>query len=407
MSVSRRCTQILATALLSLAAPQMAATGFAQSSAPAKPNKTTAALKSDKNTATKKPRKARSLSIAVLVNDQAITGYEIEQRAALLAMNSGGAGKGFKAKAERRWKKIISSEKTKKGFQDLLRKNKVQTKKEAQKLQVKYIKKLQKRMVSQLRREARAGAVAGSRKAAIKELIDEKLKLQEAKRLNTVVNDDEVEKILTGIAKRNKLTLEQFSKNMTNMGTNISTMRARFKAELSWRDVVRRRFGHQIAIAERDVDRLVASNPASDVDSVELKVQRITLPIKGKVNQKVIAARIADADSLAAKYTGCESTRVIAAGIPGANFSDMGRRKPSTLPEPTRSLLLNASQGDMLPPSVGPAGIELWTLCERKVVTGETEKRKSAQAELRQREFQILAKKHLKDLRQDAAIEYR
>ena len=29
------------------------------------------------------------------------------------------------------------------------------------------------------------------------------------------------------------------------------------------------------------------------------------------------------------------------------------------------------------------------------------------QDELRQKEFEILAKKHLKDLRQDAAIEYR
>jgi hypothetical protein len=29
------------------------------------------------------------------------------------------------------------------------------------------------------------------------------------------------------------------------------------------------------------------------------------------------------------------------------------------------------------------------------------------QAELRQKEFEVLAKKHLKDLRQDAAIEYR
>jgi peptidyl-prolyl cis-trans isomerase SurA len=29
------------------------------------------------------------------------------------------------------------------------------------------------------------------------------------------------------------------------------------------------------------------------------------------------------------------------------------------------------------------------------------------QAELRQKEFEVLARKHLKDLRQDAAIEYR
>jgi peptidyl-prolyl cis-trans isomerase SurA len=61
----------------------------------------------------------------------------------------------------------------------------------------------------------------------------------------------------------------------------------------------------------------------------------------------------------------------------------------------------------MVPPSVGAGGVELWAVCGRKVLKADDQKREVAQAELRSKEFEILAKKHLKDLRQDAAIEYR
>jgi peptidyl-prolyl cis-trans isomerase SurA len=261
-------------------------------------------------------------------------------------------------------------------------------------------------MVDQLRRESRSSAVAGSRDKAIEELVEEKLKLQEAKRLNAVTDEAEIDKIITGIAEKNKMTQAQFGEHMKGMGVDIKTMRARFRAELSWREVVRRRFGHLINITDRDVDRLVSTSGAGE-DDVELQLQRITLAMPAKVDQKLIAQRIADADGVAAKYSGCANTAALAATVQGAKFEDLGARKPATIQEPTRTLLLNARDGDMLPPSVGPAGIEIWAVCGRKVLKADDQKRELAQGELRQKEFEILAKKHLKDLRQDAAIEYR
>jgi peptidyl-prolyl cis-trans isomerase SurA len=342
-------------------------------------------------------------SIAVLVNDEPITAYEIEQRAAFLALQGGGGGGDMKAKAEARWKSIIQDPKTNQRFQDLLRKNNVQTQEEARALQTKFVKDLQSSMMAQLQREARQSALAGSRGKAQEELIEEKLKLQEAKRLNVVSDDAEVDKILSGIAERNKMTLEQFGQHMKKMGVDIRTMRNRFKAEMSWREVVRRRFGHLVAISERDVDQLMSTSPMAAQGDVELQVQRIVLPLPGAVDQSVIAQRIAEADALARQFSGCASLPALAASA-GGRHEDLGARKPSTIPEPTRSLLLNARDGDLLPASVSQSGVELWALCGRKA---DTSARETAQAELRQQEFNVLAQKHLKDLRQDAAIEIR
>jgi len=46
-------------------------------------------------------------------------------------------------------------------------------------------------------------------------------------------------------------------------------------------------------------------------------------------------------------------------------------------------------------------------VCSRKIIKAEDAKRQTAESELRQKEFEVLSKKHLKDLRQDAHIEFR
>jgi peptidyl-prolyl cis-trans isomerase SurA len=97
----------------------------------------------------------------------------------------------------------------------------------------------------------------------------------------------------------------------------------------------------------------------------------------------------------------------MARGVPGARFDNLGDRRPSSLPEPTRSLLLAAHDDELLPATIGENGVELWAVCGRKVVKAADSKRETAQNELRQKEFEILSKKHLNDLRTDAHIEYR
>jgi peptidyl-prolyl cis-trans isomerase SurA len=82
-------------------------------------------------------------------------------------------------------------------------------------------------------------------------------------------------------------------------------------------------------------------------------------------------------------------------------------RKPSSVPEPTRSLLLEAKDGQMVPPNMASQGVELYAVCGRKVTRGDDKVREQVAQELQQKEFEVLAQRHLRDLRQDAHIEYR
>ena len=61
----------------------------------------------------------------------------------------------------------------------------------------------------------------------------------------------------------------------------------------------------------------------------------------------------------------------------------------------------------MLPPATAAGGIEVYAVCGRRPIKADEKQREKAQEELAQKEFEIVAKRHLRDLRQDAHIEFR
>lgn len=359
----------------------------------------------------KKSAGASGQSIVALVNDEPITVYEVQQRQRLMALSAN-----FQERAQQNFQRAIKAESTstrlKAILNEVIQANRGKSRDEILAIFEERKKQFALGLQRQAVADARSSLLPGLRKAAMDELIDERLKLQEAKRLNMLASDEEVAAIVNSIAQRNKMTESQFAEHLKGAGADLNSMRQRFRATLSWNNVIRRRFGHQIAVSERDVERFVdksSDTAASEGDGVQLKVQRITLAIDDKVDQRQIAQRLQQAESLRTKLAGCKSGAKAASGISGARFEDLGARAPTSIPEPTRSLLLNAKDGEALPPAVGTGGVEIWAVCGRQTGTasaGSGQQTKDGE-DSRQKEFEILARKHLKDLRQDAFIEYR
>jgi peptidyl-prolyl cis-trans isomerase SurA len=373
---------------------------------PAKPKpKVSKAVAKPGDAAITKASETKGLSIAVLVNDEPITGYEIEQRQRIMGL---GANLGEKAQAN--FKRLISDPSTNDRLKAILNETIQANQGKTREQVIAIFEERKKQFAMNLQRQAvdsaRASMLPTLKKGALDELIDERLKLQEAKRLNVIAAEEDVAKIVRSLAEKNKMTEAQFGQHLAGMGADLDGMRSRFKAMLSWNDVIRRRFGHQIAITERDVERVVAQGPAGE-DQVELQVQRITLTLPDKINQKLVAQRQAEAEAIRTKFSGCKAMSSLAGSVTGARFEDLGARKPSTLVEPARSMLINAQDNEMIPPSVGTGGVELYAVCGRTVVKADAQKRSAAQDELRQKDLELMAKRHLQNLRQDAHIEYR
>jgi peptidyl-prolyl cis-trans isomerase SurA len=348
-------------------------------------------------------------AIIMLINDEPITAYELDMRTRFLAMSSG--GQKVAQSAQDNFKRMITSEATNTRFKAMV--DQIITQNQGKKSRdeiMKLIEDKKKEFAQGLQKQAmdgaRGAALPGFKKEAEEELIEEKLKLQEARKLGVIAVEEEVSRVIKGIAANNKLTEAQFAQNIKNMGSDISVMRMRFQTGFSWREVVRRKFSAQISVNQRDVDKLLSQSTAKD-DTQELQIQKITLPLPGKLDQAALAQRLADADALRRKFADCKSTAQLAATLPGAKFEDLKYIKPSAVSEPTRSFLTSAKDGEMLPPQTSTAGIDVYTVCGRRELKADDKKREEAQAQLQSQEYEQLAKRYLRDLRQDALIERR
>jgi peptidyl-prolyl cis-trans isomerase SurA len=346
-------------------------------------------------------------AIVVLVNDEPVTAYEVEQRANFLAANAPG-DPDLRARAEARWAQIAKDPKNNERLQKLFQEKGVTSREQAVAIQQEFAKNLQRDMLEQLKREVRAGKAAQFKKQSLEELIEERLKLQEAKRVGVEVPETDLDRVMKGLAERNNMTEPQFIQHLKSSNIDPQTMRERFKTNYAWREVIRRKYGPQIAITQRDVDRVIADTATeTGTDTVELQLQKITLPMPSHVDQTALAKRFTEAEGLRRKFTNCQATAGLAKEIPDARFEDLKTAKPSSIPEPTRSMLLGAKDGDILPPATAATGIEVYAVCGRRVIKGDDKQREKAMEDLQAKEYEIVARRHLRDLRQDAHIEYR
>ncbi len=249
------------------------------------------------------------------------------------------------------------------------------------------------------------------KKKATDLLIDERLQMQEGRKLGFTPDEDEVNKILGDMAQKNKLDIDGLAAALGKAGVNIKTLKDRIRAQLVWQDVVRRKFAHTIQIGEIDVDRALADSPAeSDAGgetqtTIQLRQVKFSLP--SNADQRTIAARLAAAEVLRAKFTSCANVADLAKGVDGATIKTLQDQQAATIAQPARLLVTNAKVGQMTPPTLSTSGVELYAVCGKRSIRGDTKVREQTQRKLMNEEMMIQAERLLRDLRQDAFIEYR
>lgn len=94
--------------------------------------------------------------------------------------------------------------------------------------------------------------------AALEALIDDRLRMAEAARLGISLSPEELKTGMEEFAARANLPTEQFIAAIGQAGVAAETFRDFVEAGLSWRRVVRARFGPRAQITEAEIDRALA-----------------------------------------------------------------------------------------------------------------------------------------------------
>ncbi len=331
---------------------------------------------------------AAAQSIVVLVNDDPITSYDVAQRQRFLALTSG-LGKRMQAR--------LQSAQTKQAFQSFMMKEQPASREEAQKLQKKFVQQIQRQVV--------ADSSRAMRKQALNQLIDERLMLQAARDRKIIVSDADVNKTLTSMAQggSRKLTLKQFLAQFSNQGINPSTLKNRIRAQVAWRQLIKRLYGSRVRSAVS-----MTSSVATDAqDRTIVDVKTVKLAVRGKANQKIVAKRLVEATNLSKRFKNCAGLRRLLAGVRDVSVKNHSKAKVSAFRGEVRAAILKGRVGQMTPPFIVSDGVETHAICSKQVpvASGETKKNSSKKNEL-QEVFQLYSRRHLRDLKDHARLDY-
>lgn len=329
---------------------------------------------------------ASAQSIVVMVNGDPVTSYELAQRQKFMALH--GVGEKIRAR--------LQSDSTKEAYRAFMMKERPTSQAEAQELQKKFVMQVQQNVLAE--------AGGSMRAKALEELIDEKLMLQAARDQKITVTDNEVDEMLTRMAQagERKLSLQEFLGQLSSQGINPNTLKARIKAQHAWRQVIRQVYGARVNSAVSTVTSTVEGDNSATVDA-----QIIRLAVPAAADQNVIGKRQIEAQNIAKRFKGCAGLEAQLKGVQGATVKVMNKAKLADFRGEVRAAVQKAQVGQMTPPTVDNGAIEFIAICSKSVAvaTGQTKKKDDPQERL-QEEFQLYSRRHLKDLKDHARLDY-
>ena len=135
-----------------------------------------------------------------------------------------------------------------------------------------------------------------------------------------------------------------------------------------------------------------------------MQLRQIKYALPTGADQRVIAGQLAAAESMRARFKSCAD---LANGVQGANVTTLQDYKTASLAQPARLLVTNAKVGQMTPPTITQAAVELYAVCGKRSAAGDSTAREQAQRQLMSQEMGLRAERLLRDVRAEAFIEYR
>src|SRR6266508_43740 len=142
------------------------------------------------------------------------------------------------------------------------------------------------------------------KKKATDLLIDERLQIQQGRKLSVSVDEDDVTRIIEDMAKKNNLDVNGLATALGKAGVNIKTLKDRIRAQLTWQSVVRQKFRHEIQIGDVDIDKALSDageqSGGGAAAETALQLRQVKYELPAGADQKTIAQRLAAAEGLRA-----------------------------------------------------------------------------------------------------------
>ncbi|TMJ46935.1 MAG: peptidylprolyl isomerase [Alphaproteobacteria bacterium] len=232
-----------------------------------------------------------------------------------------------------------------------------------------------------------------ARQDVINELIDEKVKIKEAKKFGVDPSSSDIEQSYAAMSTRMRITPEQLTKSLESQGIRPDTLKARIKADMVWTSLVRGRYKESLQVGEKEVAEGAKSegDEAQQAEAFEYKMQPIVLIVPRGSPAATIEAR----------------ANALFKSMQNATIRETVTKTSADMPPVLRELLDKTPIGHLTPPEVTKQGVEMVALCGRKPTTVDSPKKKEIRDKMFVQKYEAKSKSYLQEIRRAAMIEYR
>jgi peptidyl-prolyl cis-trans isomerase SurA len=201
---------------------------------------------------------------------------------------------------------------------------------------------------------------------AIQSLIDERLKIQEAKRIGIKAEKGEIESILARMESQANMPPGGMKDYLNRVGIAIDTLTNRIESDVLWRQIVNRRYRRGIRISDEEIDEHLARIRANAGKPQSLAAE-IFIAVDDPTKEReaaALAARLID------QIRGGVPFRAIAQNFShspsAAQGGDLGWVSAGQLEQAADQALAQLQPGQITPPVRGENGYYILLLRERR-----------------------------------------
>jgi peptidyl-prolyl cis-trans isomerase SurA len=247
-----------------------------------------------------------------------------------------------------------------------------------------------------------------TRNEVIEELINEKLKIQLLKRFMIDGIDKDVDTAYVNMARRMRATPKDFTDNLEKQGLKTETLKSRIKADLIWGQIIRGRYQSSFQFSDKDVAARLATKNRDDANVLgyDYTLRPILFVVPRGSPPAAFEARAKEAEALRARFQNCEEGIALARGIRFVAVRPQVVKGSAELPTALRDVLTKTELGRLTAPETTQQGVEVYALCGKRQSENAPAK-KEVRDEMYTEVFDSHSKKFLKELRDQAMIEYR
>lgn len=209
-----------------------------------------------------------------------------------------------------------------------------------------------------------------SRTIATNELIDEAVKMQEARRYGAVASDAEVNNAYAGFAKSNKMSVSQMNSMMAQSGVTTRGFKDYIRASMSWQRLVAGRSQSQSGGSASGPSWLPAAGSQSN-KTTEYTIQQIVFIVPASKQQALLPKRRLEANRFRTQVNGCANSKQLAAGLKDVSVIDRGRLLESELPPRWAKQIKATPAGKVTRIQNDAKGVEMIAVCKKREVIGK------------------------------------